>query len=136
MCEHWRQRLEYLGYMTDVYDGRLWEEWQVMDGRDFLASPFSLVTTINLDWFQPFTHVNYSVGVLYMVILNLPREQRYKIENIILISIIPGPREPKHTINSFLTPLVEELNDLWNGISVTTYSSPKRTVMVDLQLCA
>lgn len=132
ICEHWRQRHEYPGYMTDVYDGRLWEEWQVMDGRDFLASPFSLVTTINLDWFQPFTHVNYSVGVLYMVILNLPREQRYKIENIILISIIPGPREPKHTINSFLTPLVEELNDLWNGISVTIGTSPKRTVMVRL----
>ena len=81
ICEHWRQRHEYPGYMTDVYDGRLWEEWQVMDGRDFLASPFSLDTTIYLDWFQPFTHVNYFVGVLYMVILNLPREQLTKLHN-------------------------------------------------------
>lgn len=132
MCEHWRHRHKHTDYMTDVYDGRLWQEWQVMNGQDFLASPFSLVTTINLDWFQPFTHVNYSVGVLYMVILNLPREQQYKMENIILISIIPGPREPKHTINSFLAPLVEELRDLWNGISVTIGTSPKRTIMVRL----
>ena len=134
MCEHWRQRHKNMEYMTDVYDGMLWQEWQVKNERDFLVSPFSLVTIINLDWFQPFTHVRYSVGVLYMVILNLPREERYKMENIILISIIPGPKEPKHTINSYLAPLVDELNDLWNGISVTIGigTSSKRTVMVRL----
>ena len=134
MCEHWRQRHTNTEYMTDIYDGRLWQEWQVKNEPDFLASPFSLVTIINLDWFQPFTHVRYSVGVLYMVILNLPREERYKMENIILILIIPGPKEPKHTINSYLAPLVDELNDLWNGISVTigigTLSN--KTVMVRL----
>ena len=132
MCEHWRERHKNTEFMTDIYDGRLWQEWQVKNGKDFLASPFSLVTTINLDWFQPFTHVNYSVGVLYMVILNLPREERYKMENIVLISIIPGPKEPKQTINSFLAPLIGELHDLWNGVSVTIGTSPKRTVMVRL----
>ena len=62
-------------------------------GMDVIS--YSLAVTLNLDWFQPFSHVNYSVGVgiIYMVILNLPREKRYKVENIILVSVIPGPKK-------------------------------------------
>ena len=101
-----------------------------MEGRNFLSLPYSLATTLNLDWFQPYTHVNYSVGVFYMVILNLPREERYKIENIVLLAIIPGPREPKLTVNSFLGPLVEELKDLWEGVPISLAS--KETVIVQL----
>ena len=28
----------------------------------------------------------------------------------------PGPKEPKHNINSFLQPLVDDLIDLWDGV--------------------
>lgn len=87
--------------MGDVYDGRMWSNFQCPNGRNFLAAPYSLATMLNLDWFQPFTHVKYSVGALYMVILNLPREERYKLENIILVAVIPSPKEPKKTVNSF-----------------------------------
>ena len=38
----------------------------------------------------------YSTGVIYLTSLNLPRNERYKPENIILIGIIPGPKEPKN----------------------------------------
>ena len=64
-----------------------------------------------------------------MVILNLPKEERY---NIILISIIPRPKESKHTINSYLAPLVDELNDQWDEISITIGigTLSKKTVMV------
>ena len=30
------------------------------------------------------------------------------MENIILCGIIPGPKEPKLTMNSFISPLVKE----------------------------
>ena len=73
--------------LGDIYDGRIWE--------DFLAQKYSWCLALNVDWFQPFSHVTDSVGALYMVILNLPRELRYKRENMILVGIIPGPREPK-----------------------------------------
>jgi len=61
-------------YMNGVHDGNIWKEWQWND-CNFLLTPYSLATSLNLDWFQPYTHANYSVGVLYMVILNLPREE-------------------------------------------------------------
>ena len=117
--------------MGDIYDGQVWKDWQCWDGRDFLATHY-LAVTLNLDWFQSFSHVNYSVVVIYMVILNLPREERYKVENIILISIIPGPKEPKLTINSFLTPLVDELKELWDGMSVPISTPVKGDVVIRL----
>ncbi len=64
---------------------------------------------LNVDWFQPFSHTIYSVGVIYLTVMNLPHHIRTKRENIILVGIIPGPAEPKHDINTFLKPLIEEL---------------------------
>ena len=56
-----------------------------------------------------------------MIILNLPREERYKTENVILCGIIPGPSEPKLTVNSFLAPLIYDLQLFMNGVE---YSLP------------
>ena len=70
-----------------------------------------------MDWFQPFKHVTYSVGAVYLS--NLPRNLRYKRENIILCGILPGPKEPKD-LNSYLYPLVHELLLLWEGVVIKT----------------
>ena len=131
MCEQWRQMPVSTEYMNDVYDGNIWKEWQCWNGRNFLSTPYSLVTSLNLDWFQPYSHVNYSVGVFYLVILNLPREERYKMENVILLAVIPGPKEPKLTVNSFLAPIVEELQELWKGVPILL-GSMNKTVIVRL----
>lgn len=60
--------------------------------------------------------ITYSVGVIYLVILNLPRSIRYKRENVILFGVIPGPSEPSLTVNSYLSPLVSDLLKLWRGV--------------------
>ena len=63
---------------------------------------------------QTSVFLEYSVGAIYLVIQNLPRNVRYKKENIILVGIIPGPKEPKGSVNSFLRPLIEELKEFWH----------------------
>lgn len=79
---------------------------------------------MNVDWFEPFECGVYSTGVIYLAILNLPHNERYKPENIIVISIIPGPKEPKKTINSYLMPLVYELQEAWeHGITVKSHDN-------------
>ena len=55
------------------------------------------------------------MGVINLVLVNLPREIWFRKENIIIIGVIPGPKEPKGNINFFLKPLVEEFLGLWNG---------------------
>lgn len=53
---------------------------------------------------------------------NLPRSERFKLENFLVVGTIPGPREPKKHINSYLRPLVDELVDLWKGVYLKTTS--------------
>ena len=55
---------------------------------------------------------------MYLSILNLPRAERFKVHNMILVGLIPGPNEPSD-MNPFLSPLVEDLKRLFEGIYVT-----------------
>lgn len=90
--------------LSDVYHGKIWSEFLKVNQCDFLLSDLCYGVMLNIDWFQPFDHYTYSLGVIYLVIMNLPRNQRYKRQNVIIIGIIPGPHEPPLTINSYLSP--------------------------------
>ena len=118
MCDHWKKEHREEGVYQDVYDGNIWREFQTYNGRPFLAEPFTYGLMLNIDWFKPCKHVEYSIGAIYLTIMNLPRDVRFKQENVLLIGLLPGPREPKHDINAFLEPLVQELLVFWNGIGV------------------
>ena len=120
MCEQWRNRKELPNVFSDVYDGNVWKNFQVVDNIPFLQAPNNISLKLNLDWFNPFEHIQYSVGVLYLVVENLPRSERYKMQNIILVGTIPGPKEPKNNINSYLKPLVDELLTFWDGTLLKT----------------
>ena len=72
---------------------------------------------INLDWFQPYDGAIYSTGVLYAAICNLPRNVRFRPENMLILGILPGPNEVSlHKINHYLSPIVTELESLWEGV--------------------
>ena len=118
-CEQWRHRLIHSDLLCDVYDGRVWKEFLVVNGKLFLDEPLTFAFSINIDWFQPYKHVTDSVGAIYLSILNLPRNLHYKPENIILVGIIPGPKEPKD-VNNYIYPLVHELLQLWEGVLIKT----------------
>ena len=133
LCEHWRTREMADGVLADIYDGHIWKEFMTYRGRPVLWQSFNLALMLNCDWFQPFEHSYYSVGILYLVILNLPRSMCFKPENIIITGIIPGPKEPNQKeMNSYLRPLVKELNSLWtDGFSIT-HNSEEINIFVAL----
>ena len=132
-CELWRKRSNFKasGYLADVYDGEVWNQYS-----DFLEAPYNYLLTLNIDWFSPYEHGNYSVGAMYLTIQNLPLSIRNNPDNIILVGVIPGPGEPHLTVNSYLTPLIEELHSAWNGFQVvdTTLMGTERTITVRLAL--
>ena len=78
---------------------------------------------MNVDWLKPFERSAYSIGVIYLVVQNLPRSLCFKLENVIVVGLIPGPREPKNTINSYLKPLINDLLKLWEGVKMRTSGS-------------
>ena len=65
---------------------------------------------LNVDWFQPFENLNYSVGIIYLAVTQFTTEfTGYNRENIILVELIPRPTEPSLNINTYLAPLVSDL---------------------------
>ena len=80
---------------------------------------------MNIDWFQPYKWTQSSIGVIYLTVMNLPYYLRFKREFVILVGLIPGPREPKRDINSYLRPLVGELLDFWDGVFMQIISEDK-----------
>ena len=120
-----RERTSIPGLLTDVIHGTVWRDFKGLDGSRFMSHQQNLALMMNVDWFQPFKHLPYSVGVIYLALMNLPRGERFKRENVIIAGIIPGRGKPQ-SLNPFLVPVVGELNELWkNGIDVCHSGSPR-----------
>ena len=72
-------------FLMDLSGKRL--EWYLYNKRHF---GFML----NVDWFYPYRHVkNISIGVIYLVCLNLPKSERFNRNNVLLIGIIPSMKK-------------------------------------------
>ena len=56
------------GIFRDVYDGNVWKDFQCCDDKPFLSEEGNFALMMNMDFFQ------YSMGAIYVTILNLPRE--------------------------------------------------------------
>ena len=70
---------------------------------------------LNVDWLKPLKHSLYSVGSLYMVLMNLPGTERFK---------------------PFLKPLVAQLNALWeNGLSFKAQDTTSAQIFRAALLC-
>jgi hypothetical protein len=96
------------GTIGDVFDGKCYLELLKMgyfqDERDV-----ALIGSI--DGYQIFRQKTDDCWVLLFINANLSPEKRVVKENLLITSIIPGPKEPKD-LNSFLNPIVNELKEL------------------------
>ena len=102
---HWKNRNK--DRMNDVYEGRVWQD----NLQFFQQNGIGLM--MNIDWFKPFGSFKYSIGAIYLVIMNLPREERFKEENMIIAGLIPGKKEPNcYQMDNILKILIQELNSL------------------------
>ncbi|CAH1232939.1 Hypp536 [Branchiostoma lanceolatum] len=124
-CELWRKRSQNSDKMSDIYDGKIWKEFNDPQKHDFFTKEGNYGLVLNVDWFQPFKHVKYSVGVIYLAVANLPREERFKRNNIIIVGIIPDMKVEPPT-KTFIEPLVEELMKAWtDGFKIKSFLSGK-----------
>src|SRR5579859_7363685 len=124
-CRKWAERKNETEALFDIYDGMMWKNFKDENMRPFFTKEFAdthIELMLNMDWFQPFINLQYSVGVIYAVICNLPRSERFKLHNILTLAVLPGPKEPSlHKINNYLYPIVNQLNWLWNGYCIKTH---------------
>ena len=71
------------------------------EGVPFLNVPYNVAFSLNVDWFQPYKQSTYAADAIYVAVLNLPRAERFKSENILLVGVIPGPHEPARKVWGF-----------------------------------
>ena len=134
LLEHWRTRQSKDGIMADVYDGQVWSDFNSDKFSNFLQHKRCYGVMLNFDFFQPYKHTPESYGVFYMTLMNLPRDQRFKQENVLLVGIIPA-FEHEPPLNPFMEPLVRELQEFWNpGIRLFTAESPRFKLQFRLAL--
>ena len=89
---------------------------------------------LNVDFFQPHKHTTESYGALYLSLMNLPRSERLKQENTILVGIIPPFKHEPPSLNTFLRPMVDELKEFWTGVKLNTAESPNYRPLFKLAL--
>jgi hypothetical protein len=132
--QKWTNRDANNDILTDIYDGKIWKNFPDTSGIPYFtpeAADSHLGIMINLDWFQPFESSIYSCGAIYGVICNLPREIRFKKENMLTLGLLPGPKEVKlHKINHYLSPIVDELLEFWNGIEIPAAGKNIRLALI------
>ena len=129
-CRKWAaERENDTEALFNIYDGMIWKSFTGDNDKPFFNKEYAdshIGLMLNMDWFQPYINSQYSVGVIYAVICNLPRSERFKPGNILTLAVIPGPKEPKlHEINHYLYPIINQLNQLWDGYYIKTYENNK-----------
>jgi Transposase family tnp2 len=121
MDKAWVRSLERVIFeMKDIFDAEVLRNFTGLDGRHFSdgGEEGRYVFSLCIDYFNPLGNKQAgkkkSIGLVSMVCLNLPPEERYKPENMFLFGIIPGPNEPPLAcFNHYLHILIEELLEFW-----------------------
>ena len=129
LLRHWVNRTSFDQILADIYDGQVWKTFKDENSAKFFrpdTADSNLGLMLNVDWFQPFEGTMYSTGIIYIAICNLPRDVRFKRENLLIIGLLPGPHKVSlHKINHYLAPIVDELETLWAGASLNrTFEFP------------
>ena len=113
--------------MTDIWDSPVFRNFRDQDRTPFFARhghDARLAFSLGADSFHPLgsreAKQTMSATAIYMVLLNLPKEERFKYKNMYLVGVIPGPSKPSlEQINHALSLLVVELLDFWKGVFFT-----------------
>ena len=86
-CEKGRNSSTQLpdNVLGDCFEGRVWKEFQYVDGELCLAISNNFGLMLNVDWFQPTLHGSESIGVIYMVVMNFQERNASNLKILLLL---------------------------------------------------
>lgn len=132
----WTKRNVPEGKYMDIYDGSVFKNFKLdpADSVPFTSeSVYNLMLTLNVDWYSIYNNSSNSCGSIYLTIQNLPKAGARDLKkNIILVGIIPGPKEPNVVeMSNYLELLAEELLVLKDGVPMEMVM-PDKTVATNV----
>lgn len=109
--------------IRDIWDGNAVRTFKDTNGNPFFeyhGEELRLLFGFGYDGFNPFHNKagrkKASVGAIFLVCYNLPSYLRLLPENIYLVGVVPGYKQPSLTrLNHYLEPLVEELQEFFDS---------------------
>jgi hypothetical protein len=120
------------GLVSDIHGSKVWAEFQGPDGEPFTRRSGNLVFGLFIDAINPYGNKtagkHASITFMVLVCMSLPYQLRFLPQNIFLVGIAPGPKEPSLTqTNWILKPIVEQLKALWaSGLTLSrTHRHPE-----------
>ncbi|MBW0507551.1 hypothetical protein O181_047266 [Austropuccinia psidii MF-1] len=126
--DQWENELEAhnSNLICDVAQGPVWRK---LFSSDYKGSGLCLGLSLFINWFNPLKNKlavqKLSMGIISLNCLNLPPHLQYQTQYTCFSGIIPSPNQPMMiTINNILTPLVNELYKLNNGLTILTQKYP------------
>ncbi|MBW0461239.1 hypothetical protein O181_000954 [Austropuccinia psidii MF-1] len=105
----------------DIWDGLVWRHFTGtinINDPPFMSISGALAFSIYVDWFNSHGKSSHLaiIGPIMLTCLNLPWSARLKPENVYVVGIIPGPKEPTFLKLNYLSmPLIKELKELYQG---------------------
>jgi hypothetical protein len=110
-------------------------------GKIFLLTSFSLGLMLNVDWFQPYTHTVYSVGVIYLTMegitmdIALSKDIRKMTVRCALLCVscdIPAARKTlgflSHSAALGCSKCLKKFPGSVGGMNYSGFEWPKRTI--------
>uniref|UniRef100_A0ABD2W6M6 Uncharacterized protein n=1 Tax=Trichogramma kaykai TaxID=54128 RepID=A0ABD2W6M6_9HYME len=99
-------------YYQDVYDGSIYKEFLQTIPSDEIWITFMWYT----DGVRIFKSSKYNIWGFFLIILELPYTERYKVENMILVALWFGEKKP--VPNIFLKFLYSTMKELRKGVNI------------------
>jgi hypothetical protein len=115
MKEQWCDREPFYHPVTgeeigcDFYDFSVWQSFHQPGGRIDWTRRGNCLLMGNMDWYQPFKHTTASLGLVWLVNLCIPRAQRYKRHNVMLVAVLPGLSEKELRCDRLLESVALDL---------------------------
>jgi hypothetical protein len=115
---HKKVKRPFKNVMSHPADGRAWKEFDKRF-KDFAKDPRNLRLALAIDGFNPFGNMSTQYSMWHMLVtpLNLPPWECVNATNCFMSLLIPGPSCHGKDFYLYLEPLVEELLELWGGVS-------------------
>ena len=112
---HKEKRLHEDGVLRHSTDSEVWKDfdnhypWFAHDARNVRLG-------LAIDGFNPFGTIsnNYSMWHVILMPYNMPPWKCMKESFFMMSLLIPGPQAPGKEMDIYLSPLIDELKDLWH----------------------